>query len=526
MLILACLPSAADVPQWTRWEASLESARDHDHPVADVTLRVTCTGPRGRTLRGYGFWDGGRTWRLRAAFPVAGTWRWATDCSDPADTGLHGRQGEVRVTAYRGRNPLYRHGFLRVSDDHRYLCHADGTPFLWIGDTAWAVPFRSKPDDWLTYLDNRVRKRFTLIQVAIAPEWAGERDAQGRAPFIDGDLTRPDPAFWQTYEAKLRQANERGLEVLVVGLMEPTRRYPEEAAAKLFARYLGARLNGDHVLFSPSFDSGFRPLGDAVGEAIKDAAPEHLVTQHPGTPSGEATNVIAEKYHDRAYLDFAGDQSGHNGGNRERCARQAIEWNLHLYHRTPPKPVINLEAMYDAHGVDGWTADDARSLGWRSVLSGAAGYTYGCGDTPAKVPEMNGGIWFWADEPDRPDHWRKAIDWESAGQMTVLHDFLAGIPWWRLEPAIERVHDQPAESVRRVCLAAAREGDLAVAYLPDNDRVRFDAKGLKPGRAARWLDPVHGAWQPAAAPVMEDDTVTYAAPSRGEWVLLLQSRKE
>src|ERR1017187_3481995 len=39
-----------------------------------------------------------------------------------------------------------------------------------------------------------------------------------------------------------------------------------------------------------------------------------------------------------------------------------MEWNLHLYRRQPPKPVVNLEAMYDTEGRNNpaaFVADDA-----------------------------------------------------------------------------------------------------------------------------------------------------------------------
>jgi len=59
-----------------------------------------------------------------------------------------------------------------VSENRRYLVHDDGTPFLWVGDTAWAVPQRATNEEWAAYLADRTAKHFTLIQVAPAPEWA------------------------------------------------------------------------------------------------------------------------------------------------------------------------------------------------------------------------------------------------------------------------------------------------------------------------------------------------------------------
>ncbi len=75
---------APGVHVWQRWEHALSSTRSYANPYAEVTLRVNYTGPDGRTLRAYGFWDGGSTFRIRCGFPSAGTWRWETECSDTA----------------------------------------------------------------------------------------------------------------------------------------------------------------------------------------------------------------------------------------------------------------------------------------------------------------------------------------------------------------------------------------------------------------------------------------------------------
>jgi|GEM_PF-4272748 len=499
---------------WQRWECALESTRDYASPVADVTLRVTFTGPGGKAFLAHGFWDGGRTFRIRCAFPERGMWRWRTECSDRRNEGLHGRSGSVRVTAYRGGNPLYAHGFVRVSDNRRYLCHADGTPFLWMGDTAWAGPFRATDADWEAYLNDRAKRRFTVVQVGPAMDWAGEKDASGNAPFDADMVDRPSPAFWQGYERKIQRANEKGLFVLMVGLMEPRKRYPGSAEARAFARWIVARLYGNFVAFSPSFDSGYRTLGDDVGRAIRETTTRHLITQHPGTTTGASTNTIAEQYFDRPYMDFAGDQSGHNGGRRDLCARQAIEWNLHLYRREPHKPVVNLEAMYDTEGRDrrgAFTADDARSLGWRSWLSGAMGYTYGTD------------LYQWIADRSKPEYWRQAMALPSATQMTHLRDFLAAIDWWRLEPKHEMISNQPTSPTERVTLARSTEGDLLVAYIPQGDRVEIDMAGMRGKMEAHWYDPVAGTFAGFKAPVATQGAQTLRAPRRGEWVLLLKS---
>jgi hypothetical protein len=158
-------PSVDTATTWTRWEQTLTSAKDHANPYRDVDLRVTFAGPQGRRFATYGFWDGGKSFKVRAAFPAAGDWTWTSTCSDPADAGLHAHRGRISVAPYSGENSLYRHGFLQVGANRRHLAHADGTPFLWIGDTPWSAFVAATPDAWENYLDHRRQNKFTVVQV-------------------------------------------------------------------------------------------------------------------------------------------------------------------------------------------------------------------------------------------------------------------------------------------------------------------------------------------------------------------------
>ena len=431
----------------------------------------------------------------------------------------------MRVSPYRGDNALHQRGFLKVSENRRYLVFGDGTPFLWNGDTAWAVPQRASLEEWETYLADRTAKHFTVVQVGPASEWAGERDRQGQKPFTDKSCSQWNPAYWQAFESKVQRANESGLIVLMVGLMEPVSRYPESSKACLFARNIIARLFGNFVIFSPSFDSAFMPLANEVGRAARDATAVHLITQHPGTPRNQPAPSFSIHYYDESYLDIAAVQTGHNGGHLDWCAHHAIEWNLHLYRHEPHKPVINLEAMYDAKGTNAWRAFDARSLGWRSWLSGAMGYTYGAGDLPPKVPQGSGALWKWVTDPEKYDYWKKALQWESAFQMQYLHDFLSTIEWWRLEPAHELIRNQPSEVTQRMVLAKTARGDLAVAYLPDNEPIEVDVSGFPAPLTARWFDPVHGRYIAIDGRVEKTGRHRFTPPGQQDWVLLLLAPK-
>ena len=46
---------------------------------------------------------------------------------------------------------------LRVSENRRFLVHADGKPFFYLGDTAWELFHRLNRENATRYLDDRAR---------------------------------------------------------------------------------------------------------------------------------------------------------------------------------------------------------------------------------------------------------------------------------------------------------------------------------------------------------------------------------
>ncbi|MEZ4272610.1 MAG: DUF4038 domain-containing protein [Myxococcota bacterium] len=519
-MIIACATPAwaqsSSATLWNRWEQSLTSAKSYSNAYTDVTVSATYTGPQGQEFTVDGFWDGGSTWKIRTAFSAAGTWNWTTKSSDTSNTGLHNRSGSVNVGTYGGSNSLYQRGFLKVSSNKRYLVYDDGTPFLWMGDSAWVGPLKDSQTNWQTYVNDRIAKRFTVTQVtAGAPGWASNTDINGNAPFTNGDLSRWNPLFGQEFDRRIQYANDKGLVLLVVGLMEPIGRYPASAAAVRFARNIAARLAGNFVIFSPSFDSLYESVGDDVGSALRQASSRHLVTQHVGTSLS-----AAQSYYDKSYLNFSASQSGHNRGNREACASNAIKWNLSLYERSPFKPVINLETYYDANntapaGASGaylGTAKDARQMGYLSWLSGSLGYTYGAL-----------GVWDWETDSSKGSYWTKAIAFPSSTQMKHMSTFFGGIAWWTLAPAHALVQSNPSAYLSKRVVAKSPSGDLAVAYTPDSNPITLSMASFVGAMQARWFNPTTGTFTNIAGTFDNSGTHGFTPPASGDWLLLLTS---
>lgn len=180
---------------WEMQEIILESARAHENPYVEVDCWIDLEGP-GFAKRVHGFWDGGRTFRVRFVATVPGEWKWRTGSNQPDDTGLNGGTGALRAVAWNDQelseNPN-RRGFVRASANGRALEHADGTPFFMLGDTwlaasTWRLPWRGAPAN-ATYVPGpgisfeeavawRKRQGYNSVSfIAAFPNW--NADAHG-----------------------------------------------------------------------------------------------------------------------------------------------------------------------------------------------------------------------------------------------------------------------------------------------------------------------------------------------------------
>jgi hypothetical protein len=186
----------------------------------------------------------------------------------PPVPGLHDRHGIVEVVAQDKANPLHRHGPPRVAAGATHLEHRDGTPFLWLGDTAWTAPGQADADDWRRYVADRSAKGYTVLQVSPASQ--GHINRAGHPPFVGPGVAQIEPAYWRNLTAMADEANRQGLVLWINGLGDPRWYHQPHPQVDLdrFVRHLGARLSGHQVIFSPNSDSD---AGLATGPAAARA---------------------------------------------------------------------------------------------------------------------------------------------------------------------------------------------------------------------------------------------------------------
>ncbi len=417
---------------------------------------------------------------------------------------------------------------LRVSENHRYLVKADGTPFFWLGDTAWELFHRLDKEETERYLEARRRQRFTVIQAVALAELDGlhEPNREGQRPLLDDDPAKPNEPYWAHVDWVVDLAAKKGL---FIGFL-PTwgdkwnKKWGvgpvifTKDNARAYGRWLGARykdranliwiLGGDR---SPETEDHVAVTREMAAGLAEGDGGRHLLTFHP---QGGATS--SKWFHGDAWLATNMLQSGHGAKDLPNHAKIAAD-----YAKEPAKPCLDGEPRYENHPVNwkpekGWFDEaDVRQAAYWAVFAGAHGHTYGCHD-----------IWqFWA--PGRKPvsaartPWAEAVEFPGANQMQHLRalmesrDFLSRVPDQSLVP-------DPGTGADHV--RATRGKGYACLYIPTGKPTTV-ALGKLPGAElkASWFDPRRGTSTDLGA-VPNTGVKEFTPPSSGrghDWVLVL-----
>ncbi len=98
--------AATRVPQWQVVELEFTSDKDYENAYTNVEFWVDFKHANGMQLRRPGFWDGGRSFKVRFASPLGeGNWSWISS-SNVADHGLNDRSGTFQTGGPNGSTPV------------------------------------------------------------------------------------------------------------------------------------------------------------------------------------------------------------------------------------------------------------------------------------------------------------------------------------------------------------------------------------------------------------------------------------
>jgi hypothetical protein len=529
------------VTEWT-----LRAGKAYGDPFNDVTLDAVFTGPDGSEQVVPGFWAGEDLWSVRFASPVTGTYRFRTVCSETGDAGLHGREGGVEIFPYRGDNPLYLHGPVRVAANQRYLEHADGTPFFWLADTWWMGLTKrlTWPGGFQTLAVDRVEKGFSVIQIVAGlypdMDWYDERGANDAGYPWEQDFSRINPEYFNAADRRLRYLVDMGLAPCLVGCWGYFLPWMGVEKLKEHWRYLVARYGAYPTFWclAGEWDMGYYLSGENAAknrEMQRSAWAEisryvheidgfhRLVSVHEGSPGRELGDGL---------IDFHMMQTGHGDRNSVPNTVRRVSGE---YATAPTLPVIDSEVCYEGIG-EACRQEVQRLLFWVCLLSGACGHTYGANgiwqfNTREKPygPSPHGMTW--GNTP-----WEDAYQLLGSRQVGLAKGLLERYPWWKFEPHPEWIEPGWSEEDFFAGYAAGIPGQVRVIFLPFGRWGKL-VKGLEPGvsyRAFLW-NPADGAETPLG-PVVANaegdyELFVYADGSRHtmppifqDWVLVLEAQ--
>ncbi len=298
---------------------------------------------------------------------------------------------------------------LKISEDQKYIVTQDGIPFFWLGDTAWELIHRLTKEEIDLYLTDRVEKGFTVIQTVILAELDGLNtpNAYGEKPLINNDPGNLNEQYFELVDYVVERSSQLGL---YVGLLPAwgdkfnkkwgvgpeifNAQNAEKYGEILAKRYLSHNniiwiLGGDREPENEKHYSIIR----SMAKGIRENDNRHLITYHP-VGGKKASDFFVND----SWLDMDMFQSGHSRISKE------YNYVLDGQKSNVIRLIINGEARYEnirdrfwEEKQYGWLDDaDARVSAYWSMLSGAAGYTYGCND-----------IWQMYGCQQRADYWCK-----------------------------------------------------------------------------------------------------------------------
>lgn len=430
---------------------------------------------------------------------------------------------------------------LRVSDNGHYLQYADGRPFFYLGDTAWELFHRLDREQADLYLADRAAKGYTVIQAVALAELDGLNtpNAYGHRPLVDRDPMRPDTRegeaddYWDHVDYIVRRANALGM---YIGML-PTwgsnwndgNPIFDERSAEAYGRFIAERyrdcmiiwiLGGDRNPDTPRKQAVIR----AMARGIRSADDTNLITFHPTGWHGSS-----EWFHNDDWLSFNARQNGHTP------RYQSYHNTLADFRRTPAKPVVDIEPLYEDHPLEfrpdeegHSTATDVRRALYWNVFNGSCGVTYGHHSVwqmydPAQARQP-------VNRPLMP--WREALGQPGAAQAGHLRRLIESRPYFTRMPAPEFII--PAEVASavpggdgryRMVATMDSEGSYAMVYVPAGRRFSVRGDMLEARRITAWrFDPRTGRAVKIGTFDNDGSPLTFDPPAPNEaddWVLVL-----
>lgn len=522
------------VSQWRPIILTFQVKESYLNPFLDCECVAVFKGPSNQIIKREAYWDGENIYRISFAPTEIGIWTYELESNDAS---LNQQTGEVECVPYLGNCEIYQHGFIKVSDDHRYFTYADGKPFFWLGDTHWEFSYNEKWDEsnhptlksmFKGMIDRRAEQGYTVYQTNLRSDAVMGGD---KHYWTENNI--PNISFYQNeLDRRMLYLAEKGL-VNAIGLawfmsIENNIETYQHLARYIIARYgalpivwtLAGEVGGYDKACQHIYIDGWRHVAQTIEQYD---GYHHLQTAH-------YTNErpFAEYYQDEEWMDFTLNQAGHGD---YIVSVDDYKTFLKKHH---DKPFVEGEALYEycstleENGTRLCSADMLRRVAYLTIQVGGCGYTYGAQ-----------GIWdnVWEKGQKNPMAlfnrfdipWYIAIDGPGGEQMGYMKKFYEEQAFWNLYPyqTGNNVVGDPFGK-KMPLITVTKDKKHWVFYYPEMTRKSGVIQGFNNTiYTLQWFNPRSGKYSEKTELKIENNQWQIPAkPDMFDWCLVVKEKEK
>lgn len=437
----------------------------------------------------------------------------------------------------------WEHGKLAVDSNAPYFCNGNH-PFFWLGDTAWLMFHNLTKEEIEIYLENRAEKGFNVIQ-AVAAHKMPAKNIYGHEAFVNGNMTVPitegENNYWEVVDFAVKKAEELGIYMAILphwgGVVKGNHITISQVEA--YIQFLAGRYkDSPNIIWVTGGDNKGDKHYDywcLMAKTLKEVTPDKLVTFHP---FGRTTSI--DYFPDEEWMDFHMFQSGHRRYEQEQLnqwddtsksmyyyGEDSFRYVDHVHNVKPFMPVVDGEPSYE-HIPQGlhdpsqpfWQDYDVRRYAYWSVLSGAAGFTFGHSSI-MQFFKGNGTGAYGAYIP-----WKDAIHSPGSDNMSHLAKLMNSVEFSKGKRAQHLLVCEEGEKYERISCFAGE--DFAIFYSYTGRTIKVKPEIFKGSRVkAWWFDPVSGVFSYDGD--KEADKLVFSIPkgtyTHTDWALVIKPVK-
>jgi hypothetical protein len=415
---------------------------------------------------------------------------------------------------------------LAVSSNGRYLQQADGTPFLIHGDTPWSLMVQFSDASGVAYIEDTAAKGFTAILFNFK-----EHNFSMQSPAyenVDGDpplvtMTNYGSGINANYGARGDLFYDTCIANNIVPCINPAylgisgseEGWDTEVAAESDAdlQAYGAALATRYPFAIWVMGGDADPAGALLAKqwqivvGIRSVDPNAIITAHgaPGSPS----------------FDTWEGETGYNVHTAyPGAALEVSAACLTEYGRSPTRPVIMLEGIYEQERDPVISAAGLRRQSYQGLLSGACGQFFG------NNPIWHGGCTVPPAFFDYTGDVSSNLNSTGRQHQAFVAALFQAYAWHLLEPKTDTslVSSSLSSGNTRVCPALASDGSFAMIWVPSSQTVTVVTNALS-GVAGnvriRLFNPTDGTYSVNQASVAKSSGQSVA--TGGERVIVVDA---